>query len=229
MVARGESLLPVFASLCRHVEALCDGSLCSVHTIAADRKRLRIGAAPSLPKALFDIHDGQFIDGRDPCSLAATDAAAIAATDLAGDSRWVGSPWLSITQSLGFGSCFALPIISTSGVVSGVVAIYRSRPVMPALQQREQELIDRFTKIAGIAIDRNQAVLGRQHPHAGTGIHQNSRDGLGLLAVILGNPAGAASRYGLHGEGQQKFADSSGWGYAAFEYDDASDSFRPGD
>lgn len=158
MVARGESLLPVFASLCRHVEALCDGSLCSVHTIAADRKRLRIGAAPSLPKALFDIHDGQFIDGRDPCSLAATDAAAIAATDLAGDSRWVGSPWLSITQSLGFGSCFALPIISTSGVVSGVVAIYRSRPVMPALQQREQELIDRFTKIAGIAIDRNQAV-----------------------------------------------------------------------
>jgi hypothetical protein len=27
----------------------------------------------------------------------------------------------------------------------------------------------------------------------------------------------------------RKFADSNGWGYAAFEYDVASDSFRPGD
>jgi hypothetical protein len=27
----------------------------------------------------------------------------------------------------------------------------------------------------------------------------------------------------------KKFADSTGWGYAAFEYDDASASFRPGD
>jgi hypothetical protein len=27
----------------------------------------------------------------------------------------------------------------------------------------------------------------------------------------------------------KKFADSNGWGYAAFEYDDASASFRPGD
>lgn len=26
----------------------------------------------------------------------------------------------------------------------------------------------------------------------------------------------------------KKFTDSNGWGYAAFEYDGASDSFRPG-
>ncbi|MGZ5823582.1 MAG: cytochrome P460 family protein, partial [Hyphomicrobium sp.] len=27
----------------------------------------------------------------------------------------------------------------------------------------------------------------------------------------------------------KRFADSGGWGYGAFEYDAASDSFRPGD
>ena len=27
----------------------------------------------------------------------------------------------------------------------------------------------------------------------------------------------------------KKFADSGGWGYAVFEYDPASDTFRPGD
>ena len=59
-------------------------------------------------------------------------------------------------KSLGFGSCCAMPILSASGEVSGVMAIYRSRPVGPRPPE-EEVLIDRFTKIAGIAIDRTRA------------------------------------------------------------------------
>ena len=33
---------------------------------------------------------------------------------------------------------------------------------------------------------------------------------------------------GLHGEGQQEVRDSGGWGYGVFDYDAASNTFKPG-
>src|SRR5580658_11158696 len=48
-----------------------------------------------------------------------------------------------------------MPIMSGSGRASGVIAIHRREPANPTTQQ--QNLIDRFAKIAGIAIDRARA------------------------------------------------------------------------
>jgi C4-dicarboxylate-specific signal transduction histidine kinase len=45
--------------------------------------------------------------------------------------------------------------MSGSGETSGVIAVYRREPVNPTA--REQDLIDRFAKIAGIAIERARA------------------------------------------------------------------------
>jgi C4-dicarboxylate-specific signal transduction histidine kinase len=58
-------------------------------------------------------------------------------------------------QSHGYVSCWSTPIMSGSGEVSGVIAIYRREPATPTTAQ--QDLIDRFAKIAGIAIDRARA------------------------------------------------------------------------
>jgi len=55
----------------------------------------------------------------------------------------------------GFASCWSTPIMSGSGESSGVITVYKRRAVGPTPQ--EQGLVERFTKIAGIAIDRNQA------------------------------------------------------------------------
>src|SRR5229473_265486 len=47
------------------------------------------------------------------------------------------------------------------------------------------------------------------------------------LAVILGNPAMIdAYKAGIPGNGK-RFADSGGWGYAAFNYNVATDTFTP--
>ena len=58
-------------------------------------------------------------------------------------------------KSYGYASCWSMPIMSGSGGASGIIAIYRREPVNPTTQQ--QDLIDRFAKIAGIAIDRARA------------------------------------------------------------------------
>lgn len=58
-------------------------------------------------------------------------------------------------KSYGYASCWSMPIMSGSGGASGIIAIHRREPVNPTTQQ--QDLIDRFAKIAGIAIDRARA------------------------------------------------------------------------
>jgi PAS domain S-box-containing protein len=55
----------------------------------------------------------------------------------------------------GYASCFAIPIVSGSGAQSGVITIYRREPHDPDAQ--EQDLVDRFAKIASIAIERTRA------------------------------------------------------------------------
>jgi PAS domain S-box-containing protein len=153
MVAQGEALDRVFNALVRHVEELCSGCFCSVLVVAPDKKHFQIGAGSSVSNVVPHIFEGKAIDGGyDPCSLAVIEKTPIVTEDLANDARWEGSPWIDRMKSAGFGSCCAMPILSASGEVSGVVAIYRSRPVATAPQ--EQDLLDRFTKIAGIAIDR---------------------------------------------------------------------------
>ena len=156
MVARSEPLPHVLDALSRHVEELCGGCFCSVLIVAPDGKHFQVGAGSSLPDAWHASFHGKTIDSSyDPCSLSVSEKAPVIASDLANDPRWQGSPWLPVMNALGFGSCCAMPILSASGEVSGVVAIYRSKPVAPA--PREDGLIDRFTKIAGIAIDRTEA------------------------------------------------------------------------
>ena len=92
---------------------------------------------PSLPDAWHDIFNGKTIDSSyDPCSLSVIEKAPVIASDLANDPGWQGSPWLPVMNALGFGSCCAMPILSASGEVSGVVAIYRSRACGPNPQGR---------------------------------------------------------------------------------------------
>jgi PAS domain S-box-containing protein len=55
----------------------------------------------------------------------------------------------------GYAPSYSIPIVSGSGESSGVIAIHRREPRNPSAQ--EQDLVDRFAKIAGIAIERARA------------------------------------------------------------------------
>ena len=66
--------------------------------------------------------------------------------------------WRDYRQSLdehGFSSCWAIPIVSRRGAALGVLALH-SRFARD-LTKSESDLIDRATRIAGLAIERKQA------------------------------------------------------------------------
>jgi PAS domain S-box-containing protein len=127
-VARGEPLNQVLDALSRQIEELCRNCFCNILVVAPDNEHFEVGAGPSLPDTFNDLLDRMSIDPGD---------------------------WRVMMRKAGYASCTSMPILSDSGEVSGVIAIYRRQPLNPTAQ--EQDLIDRFTKIAGIAIDRTPA------------------------------------------------------------------------
>jgi PAS domain S-box-containing protein len=153
-VARGEPLSQVLDALSRHLEELCHGCFCNILVAAPNNGHFEVGAGPSLPNRFNELLGGMAIDrgGCDPYSMAFIEKAPIITGDLANDSRWEGSAWLAMMKTYGYASCWSVPIMSGSGGASGIIAIYRREPVNPTTQ--EHALIDRFAKIAGIAIDR---------------------------------------------------------------------------
>jgi PAS domain S-box-containing protein len=166
MVARGRPLFEVLDALSRLVEELSAGCFCSILIVANDRKHFRVGAGPSLPSAYNQILDGKTIDGGyGPCSLAVIEKVPIITADLANDPRWEGSVWPPLMKEYGYASCWSMPITSSSGEASGIFAIYRREALAPT--QDEKKLIDRFTKIAGIAIERAQADEALRHSERG--------------------------------------------------------------
>jgi PAS domain S-box-containing protein len=216
-VARGEPPSQVLEALSRHVDELCSGCFCNILLVAPDNKHFEVGAGPSLPGTFNDLLNQRIIDrgGYDPYSLAFIANAPIITRDLASDSRWERSDWPAMMKSYGYASCWSLPIMSGSGGASGIIAIHRREPVNPTTQQ--QDLIDRFAKIAGIAIDRaradealNQARLELTHvarlatlsamtasithevSQPISGILTNANTGARMLAADPPNVAGAA-------------------------------------
>jgi len=155
-VARGLQLNAILGDLSDLVESLVPGCYCSILLVDAGGDRFRVGAGPSLAPAYNAVLDGKTIDpGYGPCSLAVIRKVPIITADLARDPRWEGSDWPGLMARYGLASCWSMPILSGAQEVLGIFAIYRHEPEGPTAD--EQELIDRFTKIAGIAIERKAA------------------------------------------------------------------------
>jgi PAS domain S-box-containing protein len=156
-VARGEPLGQVLEALSRHVEELCSGCLCIVLIVGTDNKRFEVSAGPSPPGTLNELLSGRIIDrgGKDPYSMAFIAKDSVIVGNLANDPRWEGSAWSSMMNTHGYVCCWSMPILSRSGEAAGVIAIHWREPANPTSQQRD--LIDRFAKIAGIAINRARA------------------------------------------------------------------------
>jgi PAS domain S-box-containing protein len=164
LVATGVALPAVLDALCRKVEALANGSYCSIQLLDTDGESFRKGASPSLPDSYMAEIERALLPHHGPCHLAAVLQAPVIAADVANDPRWAGSRWTALAAEHGLASCWSTPIMSSAHRVLGTFAIYRGEPGAPTAN--EQEVIDQFSKLAGIAIERARAELELRGAHA---------------------------------------------------------------
>jgi PAS domain S-box-containing protein len=156
MMASGCSLPRVLDALCRFVEEMDGRCYCSVYLIDPSGTKFHNAAAPSLPSSFNDPVEGAPVDGETgPCGMAACLKTQMIASDIGSDSRWPASVFRPLALAHGLRSCWSTPILSLAGDVLGTFAIYQEEPASPTPLQ--QELIERFTHIASIAIERAQS------------------------------------------------------------------------
>lgn len=156
MVALGCSLPGVLDVLCSLVESSAGGCHCSVLLVDPSHTKLQHGAAPSLPPRLNEaIHGRPVIPYWGPCAMAVHQRMQVIVSDVAADSRWETSEWRNLALEHGLRSCWTTPILSLAGKVLGTFALYQQEPGSPTPLQ--QGLIEQFTHIASIAIERAQS------------------------------------------------------------------------
>jgi PAS domain S-box-containing protein len=152
MLAKGDSLAQILDSLCRFVEEQANGVIASI--LLLDDDRLRHGGAPSLPKAYTDAIDGALIGpSAGSCGTAAYRGEQVIVQDIASDPLWAAYRDLALAYSLR--ACWSTPVFSSQGKVIATFAMYYHEPRRP--NSRDQEIIERITHLAGVAIERKLA------------------------------------------------------------------------
>ena len=163
MIARGNSRALILNALCRLVEELASGSLSSILLFDPNAKRLRHGAAPSLPINYTEAIDGIAIGPSvGSCGTAAYRAEPVIVSDIATDPLWADFRDLALAH--GLRACWSRPILSSEGRVLGTFAIYYREPRSPIPQ--ELDVIEQITHLASIAVEREQAEEAQRQAQA---------------------------------------------------------------
>src|SRR5438094_5285477 len=153
MIATSAPLADILTKIVLLMEAEADGLRCSIQLLSNDGKRVRLGAAPNLPKAYVKAIDGLPIGPRvGSCGTAMYLKRPVLVTDVLTDPLW--ADYRDLAKSCGLRACWSTPIISSHGDVLGSFAMYRQEPRGPNAE--ETRLTEIATHIAGIAIERQQ-------------------------------------------------------------------------
>jgi diguanylate cyclase (GGDEF)-like protein/PAS domain S-box-containing protein len=154
MIAMSAPLEDVLERLVRLIESQLTGIFGSVLLLDGDGRHLLHGAAPSLAKEYTGAIDGIRIGPKvGSCGTAAHRREPVIVTDIMSDPLW--EDYRDLVRPYGYRSCWSTPIMSHSGTVLGVFAMYSTTVREPS--KVETELFDFSTRLAGIAIERKLA------------------------------------------------------------------------
>ena len=144
-------LRDVMRAIALDVEAGNSGTLCSILLLEEGSRRLRLGAAPSLPDFYNEAIDGLVIGpGVGSCGTAAYSRQRTIVEDVSTHPWW--EPFRTLAQRAGVGACWSQPILSSQGRVLGTFAIYHRKPSAPT--PGNLALIDYEARLAALAIEK---------------------------------------------------------------------------
>ncbi|MCW5716862.1 MAG: EAL domain-containing protein [Bauldia sp.] len=152
-VATGRPLAEVMELLCRRVEAIDPGVICSV--LAVDRLgRLRHLAGPSLPEHYRAAIDGLATGpSAGSCGTSAFLGQPVVVSDIAVDPLW--ADYRDLALPVGLRACWSSPIKSSTGRVIGTFALYRRTPGGP--EPIDREIVASCLHHCAIAIEHEEA------------------------------------------------------------------------
>ncbi len=142
----------ILERIVRDVEALQPGALCSILLLDAEGKRLRHGAAPSLPVFYNQAIDGEAIGPAvGSCGTAAFTGKAVVVEDIQTHPYW--APYRDLANQAELASCWSQPIISGDGKVQGSFAIYHRQPSTPTAADLKS--IEDYAVLTSLAISKS--------------------------------------------------------------------------
>jgi GAF domain-containing protein len=142
--------------LCELVEETIHGCSCGIVLVDATRTHLQHGAAPTLPASYNESINGRPVNlEAGPCAMAVALNAQVICADVPVETRWAAYAWCPLALAHGLKACWSTPIASSEGKPIGAFAIYYAEPTTPT--PAHQALIEQFTHIAGIAIERTRS------------------------------------------------------------------------
>jgi PAS domain S-box-containing protein len=153
MIVAGADLPRVITAIVEAIEENAAPAVASVLLLDARGERVHHVAAPHLPTSYTQAIDGSAIGpSAGSCGTAAFSRKAVVVQDIEVDPRW--DDYRVFARAAGFRACASTPIFGTDGRVLGTVALY-FRDVRAPAPQHEQ-VVQRATHLAGIAIERSQ-------------------------------------------------------------------------
>lgn len=153
-LAAGASLRDVLSLLAQMAENVMPGALCSILLMEKDRRRLRHGAAPSLPELYNDAVDGIEIGPEvGSCGTAAYTGKRVIVEDIMSHPFWVS--YRAYAERAGLKACWSEPILSSKGEVLGTFAIYYREVRAPGAW--DLDFIASNAHLAGIAIEHERS------------------------------------------------------------------------
>nr|BAL56310.1 PAS/PAC sensor hybrid histidine kinase [uncultured Acetothermia bacterium]BAL60148.1 PAS/PAC sensor hybrid histidine kinase [Candidatus Acetothermum autotrophicum] len=149
--ASGAPLSEILETICRSIEELAPGVLCSILLLEGDK--LRHGAAPSLPQDYNQKVDGLTIGPTvGSCGTAAYLKKQVIVSDTLSDPLW--ADFRDIAKQYGLRACWSTPILSQQGEVLGTFAMYYREPRSPSAY--ELELIQQTTHLTALVLERRR-------------------------------------------------------------------------
>ena len=154
MITQWEKLPDVLDRLARLIEEQLPKIRCAFLLVDKNGVNLRHSAAPSLPESYIQAIDGMVIGPYiGCCGTAAYWREPVMVKDIATHPLCRNIRDFALSHNLR--GCWSIPILSTEGTVLGTFSNYYTEPHTP--NREEQELADKATQLARIAIERSVA------------------------------------------------------------------------
>ncbi|AFZ59737.1 PAS domain S-box protein [Anabaena cylindrica FACHB-243] len=160
LIATGTSFSEVLKILTDSLEAQLSQVFCSIMLLDDSGTKLYPIGCSSLPEKYTQaIIDGVPI-GIDvgSCGTSAYTKKTVIVSDIANDIKWEKYRDLALANDLK--ACWSTPIFDSQGEVLGTFALYY--PTVRSPDESEQQLIERASHLAGVAIERQRSHLALQ-------------------------------------------------------------------